>query len=172
MSQLVKEMRERIKKGIGMDVSSTPRLLLSPIFNGWEPETHEIIYKSGGRVIYADWDILGLLEEIPVSKNSDPITDYGNFLLNASNKGIHCLKNCNALVNSYLDYIKKWGFNGVIFNQLLNCHTDYSNCYNLMKNKIRNELKKPATIIGFRKIRENIEEHKMKLTPFLNLLTQ
>ncbi|MFX1377104.1 MAG: 2-hydroxyacyl-CoA dehydratase [Promethearchaeota archaeon] len=172
MSQLVKEMRERVKKGIGMDVSNTPRLLISPIFNGWEPETHEIIYKSGGRAIYADWDILGLLEEIPVSKDSDPIMDYAQFLLNASGKGIHCLKNCNALVDSYLEYTKKWGFNGVIFNQVLDCHTNYANCYELLKNKIRNELKKPTTIIGFRKIGENLEDVKKKMNPFLNLFSQ
>jgi benzoyl-CoA reductase/2-hydroxyglutaryl-CoA dehydratase subunit BcrC/BadD/HgdB len=116
MSQLVKEMRERIKKGIGMDVSNTPRLLVSPIFNGWEPEIHEIIYKSGGRAIYADWDILGLLDEIPVSKNSDPVEDYARFLLNTSNKGILCLKNCDVLANSYLGYAKSGGFDGVIFN--------------------------------------------------------
>ena len=39
-----------------------------------------------------------------------------------------------------------------------------------MKNKIRNDLKKPTVIIGFRKIGENIEDIKMKLTPFMNLL--
>jgi benzoyl-CoA reductase/2-hydroxyglutaryl-CoA dehydratase subunit BcrC/BadD/HgdB len=170
MSQLVKEMRERVKNSIGTDVSTAPRLLVSPIFNGWEPETHEIIYRSGGRIIYADWDILGLLEEISVSKDSDPVMAYAQFLLNASNKGLHCLKNCDALVNSYLDYSKKWGFNGVIFNQVLDCHSNYSNCYELMKNKIRNDLKKPTVVIGFRKIGENTEEVKMKLTPFMKLL--
>ncbi|MFX0083453.1 MAG: 2-hydroxyacyl-CoA dehydratase family protein [Candidatus Hodarchaeota archaeon] len=172
MSQLVKEMRERVKKGIGMDVSNTPRLLVSPIFNGWEPEIHELIYKYGGRTIYADWDILGLLEEIPVSKDSDPIMDYGNFLLNASKKGIHCLKNCDALVNSYLEYSKKLGFNGVVFNQVIDCYTNSSNCYELLKNKIRNELRKPTVIIRFKKIGENIEDIKEKLTPFMNLFTQ
>jgi len=169
MSQLVKEMRERIKKGIGMDVSNTPKLLVSPIFNGWEPEIHEIIYKFGGRAIYADWDILGLLDEIPVSKNSDPIEDYARFLLNASNKGILCLKNCDVLANSYLRYTKKWGFDGVIFNKVLDCHSNYSNCYELLKNKIRNELKKPTVVVKFKKIGENIEEVKTKLTPFMNL---
>ena len=169
MSQLVKEMRERIKKGIGMDVSNTPRLLVSPIFNGWEPEIHEIIYKSGGRAIYADWDILGLLDEIPVSKDSDPIEDYARFLLNASNKGILCLKNCDTLANSYSKYTKKHSFDGIIFNQVLDCHSDYSNCYELLKNKIRNELKKPTVVVKFKKIGENIEEVKSKLTPFMNL---
>lgn len=169
MSQLVKEMRERIKKGIGMDVSNTPRLLVSPIFNGWEPEVHEIIFKSGGRAIYADWDILGLLDEIPVSKDSDPIEDYSRFLLNASNKGIQCLKDCNILANSYSGYIKKHGFDGVIFNQVLDCHSNYSNCYELLKNRIRTELKKPTVVVKFKKIGKNIEEVKSKLTPFMNL---
>ncbi|MHA1986397.1 MAG: 2-hydroxyacyl-CoA dehydratase family protein [Promethearchaeota archaeon] len=170
MSQLVTEMRERIKKGIGMDVSNSPRLLVSPIFNGWEPEIHEIIYKSGGRAIYADWDILGLLDEIPVSKNSDPIEDYARFLLSASNKGITCLKNCDALANSYVGYAKKGEFDGVIFNQVLDCHSNYSNCYELLKNKVRNELKKPTVIVRFKKIGKNIEDLKSKLNPFMNTI--
>jgi hypothetical protein len=64
---LVDEMRERIRKGIGMDVSKMPRIFVTPIFGGWEPKTHDIIYELGGRAIYADWEILKLLEEIPVA---------------------------------------------------------------------------------------------------------
>ncbi|KKN17322.1 hypothetical protein LCGC14_0966930, partial [marine sediment metagenome] len=150
LSQLVNEMRGRIKKGIGMDVSGKPRLLISPIFNGWNPAIHEIIYKYGGRVIYADWDVLGLLEEINVSKNSDPIENYSRFLLNASNKGILCLKDCNALFNSYIDFTKKRGLDGIIFNQMTECHLNKSNCYELLKNKIQNELRKPAVIVKFK----------------------
>jgi len=171
MSQLVNEMRGRIKKGIGMDVSGKPRLLISPIFNGWEPKLHEIIYKYGGRVIYADWDILGLLEEINVSKNSDPIENYARFLLNASNKGISCLKDCNTLFNSYSDFTKKRGLDGIIFNQMTECHTNNSNCYELLNNKIRNELQKPAVIVKFKKIGEDIEETSNNLASFMDLLT-
>ena len=167
MSQLVKEMRERIKKGIGMDVSKRPKLLYSPIFNGWEPEIQEIIYKLGGRVIYADWDILGLLEEISVSKDSDPIEDYSRFLLNASHKGILCLKDCNALLNSYLRFTKINRFDGIILNQVFECHSNSSNCYELVKNKIRNEIKIPTIVVGFNKIGEGIREVKVKLESFM-----
>jgi len=80
LSQLVKEMRERIRKGIGMEVSQMPRLLFAPMYQGWEPEIHEIIYNLGGRTIYADWDVLGFLEEIPISNNSDPIEEYARIL--------------------------------------------------------------------------------------------
>ncbi|MFW9867671.1 MAG: 2-hydroxyacyl-CoA dehydratase [Candidatus Thorarchaeota archaeon] len=170
LSHLVKEMRERINKGIGMDVSNTPRILISPIFNGWEPETHEIVYKFGGRVLYADWDILGLLEEIPVSKDSDPIIDYANFLLNASNKGILCLRNCDALVNSYFRFAKEQRIDGIILNQVLDCHSNSLNCYELLKNKMGMGLKKPTVVVKFKKIGENVEEIRSKISPFMELL--
>ncbi len=151
LSQLVKEMRERIDRHVGMDVTNMPRILVSPIFNGWEPETQEIIYQFGGKVIYSDWDFLGLLEEIPVSKSSDPIEEYARFLLNASDRGLQCINNCEILVNSYKNYIKKARFNGLVINQLTDCHMG-SNCFDLLKNKIMNELRIPAIGINFKRL--------------------
>jgi benzoyl-CoA reductase/2-hydroxyglutaryl-CoA dehydratase subunit BcrC/BadD/HgdB len=170
ISQLVTEMRERIKRGVGMDVSSTPRILLTPIFNGWEPETQEIIYELGGRVIYSDWDLLGLLEEIPVSKDSDPIEEYARYLLNSSEKGLSCLDNCEGLTNAYQKYVKKLKVNGLIINQLTECNVNF-NCYDLLKNKIRTELRIPSIGINFKKIGYNIEEIKPKLIPFMELFS-
>ncbi len=170
ISQLVKEMRDRIDRGIGMDVSNMPRILLTPIFNGWEPESQEIIYQLGGKVIYSDWDILGLLEEIPVSKDSNPVEEYARFLLNASNKGLLCLNNCDALIKSYQKYIKRTRIDGIIINELANCHLD-SNCYDLLKNKFRTNLRIPSISIKFKKIGENIENLKAKLGPFMELFS-
>jgi len=170
ISQLVKEMRERIERGVGMDVSNMPRILLSPIFNGWEPKTQEIIYELGGKVLYTDWDILGLLEEIPVSKDSNPVEEYARFLLNASNKGLLCLNNCEALINSYIKYVKKTRVDGLIINHLSDCHID-SDCYNLLKNKIRTDLRIPSSSIKFKKIGENIEQIKAKLGSFMGLFS-
>ncbi|MHA1320319.1 MAG: 2-hydroxyacyl-CoA dehydratase family protein, partial [Promethearchaeota archaeon] len=42
---LEKEMRERIRKGIGMDVSKMPKIFVTPMFGGWEPKSHDIIYE-------------------------------------------------------------------------------------------------------------------------------
>ncbi|MBY8981516.1 MAG: 2-hydroxyacyl-CoA dehydratase, partial [Candidatus Lokiarchaeota archaeon] len=61
INQLLIEIRERKKKGIGMDVSNMPKILITPMFGGWEPESHEILYKLGARTIYADWKIFKLL---------------------------------------------------------------------------------------------------------------
>ncbi|MFW9901226.1 MAG: 2-hydroxyacyl-CoA dehydratase [Candidatus Thorarchaeota archaeon] len=168
ISQLVKEMRERIKKGVGMDVSNMPTILLSPIFNGWEPKAQEIIYDLGGKILYSDWDLLGLLEEIPVSKNSDPIEEYARFLLSSAIKGLFCLDNCEVFTNSYLKYIKKVKVDGFIINQLSDCNINY-NCYDLLKNKIRTELKVPSISLKFKKIGENIEQTRAKLRSFMEL---
>jgi benzoyl-CoA reductase/2-hydroxyglutaryl-CoA dehydratase subunit BcrC/BadD/HgdB len=167
MSQLVKEMRERIRKGIGMDVSHMPRILLTPVFGGWEPDSHEIIYKLGGRVLYADWEILGLLEEIDVSNNSDPIEEYSRFILNATTEGIGC--DNDTLTNSYLRIAEKMNVDGLIFNQVFGCHS-ISNCYQMLREKVRRKLEIPITSLNFNKIGEGTEQVKTRLTAFMEML--
>jgi benzoyl-CoA reductase/2-hydroxyglutaryl-CoA dehydratase subunit BcrC/BadD/HgdB len=167
LSQLVKEMRERIRKGIGMDVSKMPRLLFAPMYQGWEPEVHEIIYKLGGRIIYADWDVLGFLEEIPISKHSSPIEEYARFLLNASAKGIGC--DDENMTNSYLTVAEKMDIDGLIFNQVFGCPS-ISKTYNKLKERLKSELDIPAIVINFKKIGENIEQVKNSVEPFMERL--
>ncbi|MFX1441897.1 MAG: 2-hydroxyacyl-CoA dehydratase [Promethearchaeota archaeon] len=166
MSQLVKEMRERIRNRIGMDVSNMPRIILTPMYGGWEPYIHEIIYELGGRVLYADWDILGFLEEIPVSNNSDPIEDYARFLLDASRKGIGC--DSENLTKSYIKTAKKVNIDGFIFNQVFGCHT-LSNIYSTLQQRIRNELDIPAFVISFKKIGEDVEQIRTQLSSFMQM---
>jgi benzoyl-CoA reductase/2-hydroxyglutaryl-CoA dehydratase subunit BcrC/BadD/HgdB len=167
MSQLVKEMRERIRKGIGMDVSQMPRLLFAPMYQGWEPEIHEIIYNLGGRIIYADWDVLGFLEEISISNHSDPIEEYARFLLNASVKGIGC--NDENMTSSYLAAAEKMDIDGLIFNQVFGCPS-ISKTYDKLKEKLKSELDIPAIVINFKKIGENIEQVKTDVEPFMEQL--
>ncbi len=164
LSQLVKEMRERIRKGIGMDVSKMPRLLFAPMYQGWEPEIHEIIYKLGGRIIYADWDVLGFLEEIPISTHSSPIEEYARFLLNASVKGIGC--DDENLTNSYLTVAEKMDIDGLIFNQVFGCPS-ISKTYDKLKERLKSDLDIPAIVINFKKIGENIEQVKNSVEPFM-----
>ena len=167
LSQLVKEMRERIRKGIGMEVSHMPRLLFAPMYQGWEPEIHEIIYKLGGRVIYADWDVLGFLEEIPISHKSDPIEEYARFLLNASKKGIGC--DDENMTNSYLKAAENMNIDGLIFNQVYGCPS-ISKTYERLKEKLKAEYNIPAIVINFKKIGENVQEIKKSVEPFMEKL--
>jgi benzoyl-CoA reductase/2-hydroxyglutaryl-CoA dehydratase subunit BcrC/BadD/HgdB len=167
LSHLIKEMRERIRKGIGMEVSHMPKLLFTPMYQGWEPEIHEIIYKLGGRTIYADWDVFGFLEEIPISHKSDPIEEYARFLLNASTKGIGC--DDENMTNSYLKAAEQMKIDGLIFNQVYGCPS-ISKIYERLKEKLKAEYNIPAIVINFKKIGENIDQVRTNLMPFMERL--
>ncbi|MFW9949567.1 MAG: 2-hydroxyacyl-CoA dehydratase [Candidatus Thorarchaeota archaeon] len=163
---LEKEMRERIRKGIGMDVSNMPRIFVTPMFGGWEPKTHEILYELGGRALYADWELLKLLEEIPTSSHSNPAEEYARFLMNATETGIGC--DNDKLTDSYLRMAKNLNADGLIFFQLFGCHS-ISNCYTMLREKVRRELEIPTTAITFNKIGENVEQVKTRLGAFMEM---
>ncbi len=164
IGQLVREMKERINKRIGMDCSYMPRVLITPMFGGWEPLTHEYLYELGARTLYADWDILGMLDEIDITQ--DPIEGYAKFLLNHASVGIGC--DNNTLTDSYIRIAKKLKIDGIVFNQVFGCHS-VSNCYTLLKDKTR-RLEIPTTVINFNKIGENVEQVKTRLGAFMEML--
>ncbi|MBN1214441.1 MAG: 2-hydroxyacyl-CoA dehydratase [Candidatus Lokiarchaeota archaeon] len=166
ITQLQNEINERKRKGIGMDVSKMPKLLITPVFGGWEPETHEILYKLGARTIYADWLIFKFLEEIPSSNNSDPIEEYAKFLMNITTDGIGYDQ--NALTDNYMNSAKELKIDGMIFNQVFGCHS-IANCYTLLRNKIKRNLEIPTTVMSFNKIGENIEQTRTRLEAFMEL---
>ena len=166
IATLVNEMKERMRKGIGMDVSDRPRILVTPMFGGWEPKTHDIIYELGGRVLYADWDILMMLEEIPITRRSDPIEAYAEYLQNMTSNGIGC--DNDTLTNSYLRLAKELNADGLVFVQLFGCHS-ISNCYAMLKQKIRRELEIPSIALTFNKIGENVEQVKTRLGAFMEM---
>ena len=165
-SNLVKEMKERIRKKIGMDVSNRPKILVTPMFGGWEPLTHELIYKMGGRVLYADWEILGVLESVEAYTYSDPVEAYAKYLMNFTENGVGCDQ--NTLTDSYIRVAKKMNVDGLIFIQVFGCHS-ISNCYNMLREKIRSELEIPSIVLNFNKIGENIEQVKTRLGAFMEM---
>lgn len=166
IATLVHEMKERMRKGIGMDVSDRPRILVTPMFGGWEPKSHEYIYELGGRVLYADWDILMMLEDIPITRRSDPIEAYAEYLMNMTSNGIGC--DNDTLTNSYLRLAKELKADGLVFFQLFGCHS-ISNCYAMLKEKIRKELEIPSIALTFNKIGENVEQVKTRLGAFMEM---
>ena len=163
---LEKEMRERIRKGIGMDVSKMPRIFVTPMFGGWEPKSHEIIYELGGRALYADWELLKFLEEIPTSSHSNPAEEYARFLMNATETGIGC--DNDKLTDSYLRMARDLNVDGMVFFQLFGCHS-ISNCYTMLREKVRRELEIPTTAITFNKIGESIDQMKTRLGAFMEM---
>jgi len=164
--EMVREMKERINKGIGMDCSNMPRILITPMFGGWEPLSHEIINELGGRTIYADWDMLGFLENIEFSRSSNPIEDYARFIMNINTNYMGC--DNDSLTNSYLRTAQKLKVDGLIFVQLYGCHS-ISNCYKLLRDKLR-QLEIPSTALTFNKIGENIEQVKTRIAALIEMI--
>ncbi|MFX1531019.1 MAG: 2-hydroxyacyl-CoA dehydratase, partial [Promethearchaeota archaeon] len=160
------EMKGRITKGIGMEVSKMPKILITPMFGGWEPKTHEIIYELGGRVLYGDWDLLRFLEDIPISNRADPIEAYAQFLMDANQIGIGC--DNNTLTDSYVRLARNLNADGLIFIQVFGCHS-ISNCYTMLKEKLRRELEIPSIAVNFNKMGENVEQVKTRLGAFMEM---
>ncbi|MFW9930787.1 MAG: 2-hydroxyacyl-CoA dehydratase, partial [Candidatus Thorarchaeota archaeon] len=101
------------------------------------------------------------------TKGSDPIENYAQFLLDASNKGIGC--DTENLASSYLNAAKKMEVDGLIFNQVFGCPS-MSNIYEKLRRKVESELKMPSIVIKFKKIGDNIEEIEKQLRPFMEEL--
>ncbi|MFX1234439.1 MAG: 2-hydroxyacyl-CoA dehydratase [Promethearchaeota archaeon] len=166
LNSLVNEMRERIRKGIGMDVSKMPKILVTPMFGGWPPESHEIIYELGGRAIYADWEMLQFFKEIDTSPHSNPVENYAQFLMNATENGVGC--DNDKLTDSYIRIAKDLSVDGLVFIQLFGCHS-VSNCYAMLREKIRRDLEIPSIALTFNKIGENVEQVKTRLGAFMEM---
>ncbi len=166
ISSLLTEMKGRIRNRIGMDVSKMPKILITPMFGGWEPKTHDIIYELGGRALYGDWDLLLFLEDIPISNRADPVEAYAQYLMKITSNGIGC--DNDTLTDSYLRLAKNLHADGLIFCQLFGCHS-ISNCYTILKQKLRRELEIPSIALTFNKMGENIEQVKTRLGAFMEM---
>ncbi|MFW9820293.1 MAG: 2-hydroxyacyl-CoA dehydratase family protein [Candidatus Thorarchaeota archaeon] len=167
ISSLLTEMKGRIKNHIGMDVSKLPKILVTPIFGGWEPKTHDIIYELGGRALYGDWDLLLFLEDIPISNKTDPIEAYAKYLMKANTSGIGC--DNDTLTDSYLRLARNLNVDGLVFIQLFGCHS-ISNCFTMLKEKLRRDLEIPSIAINFNKMGENIEQVKTRLGALMEII--
>ena len=102
-----------------------------------------------------------------MSRNTNPIEEYANFLIHATNNGVGC--DNDTLTNSYLNIAEKLRVDGIIFNQLFGCHS-ISNCYNMLREKVRRKLEIPITSLNFNKIGENLEQIKTRLGAFIEII--
>ncbi|MFX1377329.1 MAG: 2-hydroxyacyl-CoA dehydratase family protein [Promethearchaeota archaeon] len=167
IGSLLEEMKGRRREGIGMDVSKMPKIVITPMFGGWEPKTHDIIYELGGRALYGDWDLLGFLDDIPISNRTDPIEAYAHYLMDINTYGIGC--DNDTLTNSYVKLAKDLKADGLVFVQVFGCHS-ISNCYTMLKEKLRRELEIPSIAINFNKMGENVEQVKTRLGALMEIL--
>ncbi len=119
-----------------------------------------------GRALYGDWDMLRFLDNIPISNRTDPVEEYAKFLMNITANGIGC--DNDTLTDSYVRLAKNLKVDGLVFVQVFGCHS-VSNCYPMLKEKIRNELEIPSISLTFNKMGENVEQISTRLGAFMEM---
>ncbi len=86
--------------------------------------------------------------------------------MNATETGIGC--DNDKLTDSYLRVARDLNVDGMVFFQLFGCHS-ISNCYTMLREKVRRELEIPTTAITFNKIGESIDQMKTRLGAFMEM---
>ena len=75
--------------------------------------------------------------------------------MNMTRGGIGC--DNDTLTDSYLRIAKKFNADGLVFIQLFGCHS-VSNCYPMLKEKVRRELEIPSISLTFNKMGEMLNK--------------
>lgn len=163
LKAMVKEMWSNIGNGIGMDVSKYKKIVMQPIFGGYEPEVQEMVAELGGRVYYGEWYALGFLDDIALG--GDMIRNYADHCLHVSD-----CTGCSSveMQDSFLKLVRAIGADAVIYNQTFGCR-DMSACFRYYKEKLR-ELDIPVALINFTRIGEGLEQVKTRVQALMEML--
>ena len=164
LKAMVKEMWTNIGNGIGTDVSKYKKIVMQPIFGGYEPEVQEMVAELGGRVYYGEWYALGFLDDIALG---------GNMIRNFADHYLH-VSDCTGCSNmemqdSCLKLVRAIGADAVIYNQTFGCR-DMTACFRYYKDRLTRELEIPVALINFTKIGEGLEQVKTRVQALMEML--
>ncbi len=164
LKAMVKEMRANIGNGIGVDVSKYKKIVMQPIFGGYEPDVQEIVAELGGRVYYGEWHALGFLDDIPLE--GDMIRRHAEHFLHVAD-----LTGCSnvEMQDSFLKFVRAIGANAVIYNQTFGCR-DMTACFRYYRERLTRELEIPVALISFTRIGEGLEQVKTRVQALMEML--
>ena len=164
LKEIYFEMKQRqINSEYAIDVSSKPKVLLTPRFGGSDSAAHEYIYENGGRMIYADWELLRYTDEIKSTGNM--FENYADYLMGTiQGFGVNNEENTNNIVKFAIDN----NIDGVVYNQLFGCHS-LTTGYKMLRKKLRKE-GISSTIISFNRIGDNRGQLKTRLDALMEVL--
>jgi benzoyl-CoA reductase/2-hydroxyglutaryl-CoA dehydratase subunit BcrC/BadD/HgdB len=164
LKNLVYEIELTIQKSDqAIDVSKFKKILFTSRYSGWDHIVEDYVYENHGRVIYADWFIYGLMDQIKTT--GDMFENYADYLI-SNNMGF-CPTN-TELVDNTFRYIVDNKFDAVIYNQLFGCHS-LSTGYTRLRQKLMKE-EIPSTMVSFNNVGENREQLKTRVVALMELL--
>ncbi|NHI90924.1 MAG: 2-hydroxyacyl-CoA dehydratase [Candidatus Lokiarchaeota archaeon] len=160
LTNLNKDLKLKANKSIARE--KIPRLLLTPTFGGFEVELMKIVPELGGGLIFNDWETLGVLEHI--KEEGDVIENYSDYLLNVSRN----LTTNTLLVKKWIDIVKKYDIEGVIFNSVYGCKS-LTPSAKILKESLQ-EIDVPMLDLSFQNLDENIGQLKTRVGAYLEIL--
>ena len=152
---------QRLAKRKANDVKS-PKLLLTPTFGGFEVELMKIVPDLGGRLIFNDWETLGVLDH--VREEGNIIENYSDYLLNVSRN----LTTNSLLTRKWIDIVQKYELDGVIFNSVYGCKS-LTPSAKIVKEALQ-EIDVPMLDLSFQNLDENIGQITTRVGAYLEIL--
>ncbi len=164
LKAMVKEMWNNIGNGIGTDVSKYKKIVMQPIFGGYEPEVQEMVAELGGRVYYGEWYALGFLDDMALG--GDMVRNYAEYYMHLSDR-----LGCSSLQiqDSFLDLVRALNADAVIYNQTFGCR-DMTSCFRYYREKLTRELEIPVALVNFTRMGEGIEQVKTRVQALMEML--
>ncbi|HMF31507.1 MAG TPA: 2-hydroxyacyl-CoA dehydratase family protein [Candidatus Lokiarchaeia archaeon] len=164
LKALAAEMHRNIANGIGMDVAGYKKIVMQPIFGGYEPQVQDLVYDLGGRVYYGEWYALGFLDDIALE--GDMIRNYALYYLHTSDR-----TGCSnrQMQDSFLDLVRVLDADGVVYNQAFGCR-DMTACFRYYRDRLTKEMGVPVALVTFTKMGEGLEQVKTRVQALMEML--
>ncbi|OLS15260.1 MAG: hypothetical protein RBG13Loki_1117 [Promethearchaeota archaeon CR_4] len=164
LNAMVKEMRSNIEHGIGTDVSHYKKVVMQPIFGGYEPEVQEMVTELRGRVYYGEWYSFGFLNDISLDGNM--VRNYAEHYLHISG-----CTGCSSvqMQDSFLDLVRAVDAEAVIYSMPFGCR-DMTSCFRYYREKLTRELEIPVALVSFTRMGEGLEQVKTRVQALMEML--
>ncbi|NHI90923.1 MAG: 2-hydroxyacyl-CoA dehydratase [Candidatus Lokiarchaeota archaeon] len=162
--KLLKDINENLKNSSKkvLDEVNSPKIMLSPMFGGFETQLMKIVSEFEGRLLFIDWETLGILNEI--KENGNVLENYSNYLLNFSDIFI----NNTTLTKKWIEIILKYKIDGVIFNSVYGCKA-LTPASRIIKEELQ-KINIPMLDLSFQNLDENIGQLKTRIGAFTEIL--
>ena len=163
--RLVTEINNQLEKLAKVKNEETylPKLMLVPMFGGFEPQLMKIVSDLGGRLSFLDWESLALLQNIKETGNI--IDNYADYLLTFSRN----FMNNSSLTKIWVDISKKYELDGVIFNSVYGCKS-LTPASRVLKDELQ-KIDVPMLDLSFQNLDENLGQLVTRVGAFIEMLT-
>ncbi|HME52717.1 MAG TPA: 2-hydroxyacyl-CoA dehydratase family protein [Candidatus Lokiarchaeia archaeon] len=163
VKNLYAEMLRRVDQGLGFDATGHAKILYMPMFTGLEQENLKMLARFDAEVIFADWEVLGMLE--PVSTTGNVVRNFIRHFLRLNQ---YFGPSSELLSNSMIRVARELDVDGVLFQGTFACK-NIGPVLKMFKEKARAS-GIPVVETSFNNVGENVEQNKTRLEAFMEMI--